>query len=661
MIRVRLSGLIPATVLRESGIIFAGFLPVTLSARIYNAITINGYDWYRFIYLQDLLADFCSIVLLIIISFLILLFIPGFDKIHRYLQGLLMFLVSLVYIASRKYFYVYKTEFDWFHLGHEQIETGLLKSITAEMDLWVYSSILLAMICSLIFIYILGKVRKPDIQLTVSNSLAFNLILVFSIIMFLNSGNMMVRHNLDEDPEGNILINLFVKPLIQSGPTIHTKELSEIDRTKRPAFNYRFSTDAISTKKIKGPLPFRQKGKKFNIVFYVMESMSYKYVGKKDPNGIRITPNWDKLSNQSFLFQNHYANNPLSINALFNILTSSYSLPSDRWAAKDYPDLPLLSLPQILYKNGYRNAVYHSGYFAYAGAGRFLKNRNFEVINDVFNLRSSNFKEVNWGVDDRAFIAPSIEFATQNKKSPFFIIYLPISPHHPYETPDKKYPIQVPEDLKPGHGNSFKQYLNSLHYSDMVLAETIDAYKKAGLMKDTLFFIFADHGEAFGQHKKNYNHPFYIYEENVHVPFMIYNPELIKSKIVINDISRHIDIMPTVLDFIGIKLPDFAEGKSLLDSYPSQFAALHTSWRNNLTGLRDGNYKYIFNQMTQKEELYNLLTDKAEKVNLVKQKPALARKFKNKLKDLELHQKQFFEFTLNKKINWSKRQNKENF
>jgi phosphoglycerol transferase MdoB-like AlkP superfamily enzyme len=344
-------------------------------------------------------------------------------------------------------------------------------------------------------------------------------------------------------------------------------------------------------------------------------------------------------------------------------MLSAYPLPNDRWAAKDYPDLALPSISEFLVNLGYQNAIYHGGYFAYAGAGRFLKNRNFQQIFDVQDLRRPAFKALNWGIDDHAYIQPSIDFAqaTKAKQKKFFISYLPITPHHPYETLNQKYPLTVPPGLKHRSPVELRKYINALNYADQVLGATINAYENAGLADDTVFIIFADHGEAFGQHRRNYNHPFYLYEENVRVPFLIYSPKLIRKAQVEQRITRHIDVLPTILDLIGIEIPGYLAGVSMLRQNPAQYAPLHTTWRNHLIGLRDQNYKYIYNKRSRIAELYDLEKDAGESKNILKSHPVIATKFKQALNALEKYQQEFFEIAIGQQINWHATQEKEEY
>ena len=68
------------------------------------------------------------------------------------------------------------------------------------------------------------------------------------------------------------------------------------------------------------------------------------------------------------------------------------------------------------------------------------------------------------------------------------------------------------------------QYLNALHFGDAALGKFLDGLRARGLDTNTLFVIYGDHGEAFGQHEGNYGHTLFLYEENIRVPLLIAMP-----------------------------------------------------------------------------------------------------------------------------------------
>ncbi|MCR9143068.1 MAG: sulfatase-like hydrolase/transferase [bacterium] len=379
-----------------------------------------------------------------------------------------------------------------------------------------------------------------------------------------------------------------------------------------------------------------------------------------------VVPNWQRLAENSLVALKHYVQAPLSINSLFTIMTSAYALPADRWAATDYPDIPLISLPEILKQNGYSTGIFHTGTYHYAGQGDFLKHRSFDVMHDAKQLRVPPFtEELNWGIDDRALIEPSVNFARSSRRQgkPFFLVAMPVSPHHPYDVPEpafELYDIDPETDGFPDRWKrAFAKYKNALYYSDYVLGEYIKAFEEAGLADDTIFIVFADHGEAFGQHRGNYNHPFFVYEENVHVPFLIYNPRLFPKSIEYNHVTRHTDILPTVLDMLGLSAfqDERHEGRSLLAGGPPQLATFYTSWRNRLAGVRDENYKYIYNLETGREELYDLRRDPGEYRHVADD--ALIDRYRNYVFELIVYQRKYFEKVLDRAIDWSATQEKD--
>ena len=221
---------------------------------------------------------------------------------------------------------------------------------------------------------------------------------------------------------------------------------------------------------------------------------------------------------------------------------------------------------------------------------------------------------------------------------------MPISPHHPYLVPEERFNI-TKEELATDAGRKqqyWLQYINSLHFSDFVLGEFMAELERSHLAKNTVVFIFGDHGEAFYQHPGNYLHSLYVYEENVRVPFVIVNPTLFPKQVRYAGVSRMIDIAPTALDIAGIKPPAHYQGVSLLSSHAQQMALLHAQWADDIIGVVDGNMKYIYRVDDGAEELFNLAHDPQEKLNTAKANPAIAEKYRKIVLEGRQHARSFY-------------------
>ena len=339
----------------------------------------------------------------------------------------------------------------------------------------------------------------------------------------------------------------------------------------------------------------------------------------------------------SIVSRNHYANYPLSANAMLSIMTSAYDHPGKELIIQNYPTVPLLTMSEILKDRGYRTCLIHTGSLKYADQRTFLKKRKFDRILEYKTLKHIppyNYM-VGWGLDERALIAPTVKFIKEERGKPFFITLMPVNPHHPYAIPEKteadrqRFMItgEIAENL-PRKTRNRLHYINSLHYADAALGELIATLEKQGLMENTLLFLFADHGEAFYEHRKNYNHPFFLYEENVHVPFLIYNSTLISSTVELKGMTRHIDILPTVLDLLGVRGTREQEGISMLTKHPQQMAMLHTNWKDDYFGIRDGHWKYIRRVSDSFEELYDLDQDPEEKNSICSLYPDVLERYR---------------------------------
>ncbi len=351
-----------------------------------------------------------------------------------------------------------------------------------------------------------------------------------------------------------------------------------------------------------------------NVILYFLESTPMIVIGQ-NIQGKELTPNLNRLAGRSLFFTRHYANFPLSINAFYNAFCSAYALPDGAWISLALPDFPVPCLSEVLAKEGYRAIALHAGYLGYAKQKRFMQKRGFAQMFDAETLKKPPYDNGMgpWGAaDERAMIRPLVSFVNEKTETPFIAVMFAFAPHHPYNVPDD-FPDFIESDVS--LKKSQIRFYNSMHFADTAFGEVFSALETKGLLKNSILIVVGDHGEAFYQHAGNYNHPFFLYEENIHVPLMIYIDGVAAQRSA--RITSHVDILPTVLDLLQLekRRSPLHVGKSMLRRGPQSVAHLQAYWQDEFSGIVGERFKYI-RKGNGSEELFDLSEDPAEKLNL---------------------------------------------
>jgi len=142
--------------------------------------------------------------------------------------------------------------------------------------------------------------------------------------------------------------------------------------------------------------------------------------------------------------------------------------------------------------------------------------------------------------------------------------------------------------------------------------------------------IFGDHGEAFGQHEGNYGHSFFIYDENIRVPYVIAAPGLIQKQERVRNSASLIDTAPTILDMLGLPVPQRFQGISLLDDKP-RMSLFFTDYSLGLLGLRDSCWKMLYETDSRRSKLFDVCADPQEKQDLSEGNEARVAAYRDRL------------------------------
>jgi hypothetical protein len=339
-----------------------------------------------------------------------------------------------------------------------------------------------------------------------------------------------------------------------------------------------------------------------HLVLVSLESTAAQYLGlygaDRDP-----MPNLTALARDAIVFDHAYTAYPESIKGLYSLLCSTY--PALNRDVALYAQAPCASIAGLLAHRGYRTALFHSGRFGYLGMEAVARNRGYEVLADAGNIGGAH--ESSFGVDEPSTVASILSWIDRLPTgSRFFVTYLPIAGHHPYETP-----AAGPFDDRDDVG----RYRNALHYADESLGALMRGLDARGLTNRTIVIVFGDHGEAFGTHDGNYGHTFQLFEENVHVPLVVAAPGIVARQVRSRQIVSLVDVAPTVQDLLGNPVPSGYAGRSMLDG-GSRMAFFATDYSRRLAGLRDGRFKAIYELDSGRTRLFDLNADPAERFDV---------------------------------------------
>jgi hypothetical protein len=335
-----------------------------------------------------------------------------------------------------------------------------------------------------------------------------------------------------------------------------------------------------------------------NVVVVHLESTGARYLmpygAAEDP-----MPHVTALCRRSLLFENAYTTYPETIRSFF--ATQCAVFPALDTRAEDYEPVHSPALADLLAARGYRTGLFHSGRFRYLGMEEALRNRGYRTREDAGDIGGR--RESSFGIDEASAVRRMLAWIDERPGEPFLLTYMPIAGHHPYDAPDGG---PFPDDPE------IERYRNALHYADASLADLLDGLRRRGLEDNTLFVICGDHGEAFGQHEGNYGHTLFLYEENVRVPLVVAALGLIEEPVRVGRIASLVDTAPTVLDLLGLPIPDEYQGRSLLSAEP-RMALFCTDYSLGLVGLRDGRWIMIHELDSGRSQLFDLETDPDEK------------------------------------------------
>ena len=392
--------------------------------------------------------------------------------------------------------------------------------------------------------------------------------------------------------------------------------------------------------------------------------------------GRDTSPHIDVLAKEGVLFENAFSSSPKTTPSHMSIMTglyprvhNVYMWDQDKQGAYSGSILSenIPTLADILKEYGYTNVAFTGGANV---AGNIGFGRSFEIY------------------DEQADTEAACRWLKNNAEEPFFMFYHTYYTHDPYLAPqpyDKKYDhsyagnIPLREELfkelgireeEPLHGiwqvlhkrfwakvdvndPGDMQHISALYdgcvdYVDNEFIKSlIESLREKGVLDNTLVVLTSDHGEEFLEHGRLLHES--LYGEVTRVPFIMRLPNVLPKGTRIQQLVRTVDIMPTILDLLGIPCEATVQGVSLLPAIKHDkeldlvaYADFNDYAPPVVESLRSGSWFYLLDQRQRGgasipfTQMYNAERDPGEAADLAGSLPEVAGQLNTEMSALRI-------------------------
>ncbi|MFP6665171.1 MAG: sulfatase [Deltaproteobacteria bacterium] len=313
-----------------------------------------------------------------------------------------------------------------------------------------------------------------------------------------------------------------------------------------------------------------------NLLFVTIDCLRADHVGSYG-YASPTTPALDKLASEGLLFENAFANAPMTLPSVPQIFTSQL-FPSR--------EEPLLTAP--ISEAGIASAAFVNN----AWIPLWLSQGTHADPPGTFDrLVSGEFNA-------RKITEHALAWLDENSGERFALYLHYLDAHTPYRPPakwvelfaDPTYQGPIGSEFRDEKGAASGKYNKSdqkkilalydagIRYIDEQLGRVLDELRASGRLDETLVVITADHGEEFWDHG-SFFHGQSLYDELLHIPLIVRLPGKNQSSMRVGRLARGIDIAPSILDWMNLPAPPSFTGEKLgrrLNAAPADLIATAT-------------------------------------------------------------------------------------
>jgi len=320
------------------------------------------------------------------------------------------------------------------------------------------------------------------------------------------------------------------------------------------------------------------------------------------------TPALDRLAREGVRFNRAFTPSPITNTSHTSILTG---LNPSIHGVTDF-GIPLganhVTLAEVLKQRGYMTGAFIGAVILDSNSLAPGLDRGFDFY---WNFPDLPKTAPRWGRVERRgldVVNEATKWLTTQRTGPRFVWVHLYDPHDPYEPPAP-------------YTNTSSPYDGEVAYTDHAVGQFIAFLEKNSLYRDALIIVVGDHGEGLGEHGED-THGIFLYDSTLRVPLIVKLPGGAQAGAVSEITVRTTDILPTVLDVLGLPAVEGLGGRSLRASAAGQAPAenlalaetdypIRFGWAP-LRAVRSGNGKYI---EAPRPEFYDLAQDSGETQN----------------------------------------------
>lgn len=299
--------------------------------------------------------------------------------------------------------------------------------------------------------------------------------------------------------------------------------------------------------------PARGESHPPNVVLITLDTTRADHLGCYGAEGV-TTPNLDALARKGVRFDQAQSPAPLTVPAHASLMSG---LVPRHHGARDNTlhllpsNVPLLA--EALSNAGYDTAAFVSSVVLDRRAGL---ERGFNLYDD--RVRVGRREAFNYEERAASQTNAAVFEHISKLKQPFFLWVHYFDPHLPYVPPP-------PHDAQ----HSGRPYDGEIAFMDAAIGRLL---KK---LPGSLVVVAGDHGESLGEHGEA-SHGVFLYQSTQRVPLIIAGPGIPGGRVIDQRVGL-VDVMPTLLDLLGLATPGNIDGHSLVPLLRNP----NKKWRNH--------------------------------------------------------------------------------